>query len=98
MGPLRHRDRLPALGWLPDHLARLVLDPLALGPLLSGISGLFLFELALALDVDSPAREPRGQAGVLPFLADCQRELVIAHDHRSGPRLLVEPHLSDACG
>ena len=40
------------------------------------------------LDVDPPAGQLVGQAGVLPFLADRQRHLIGRHDHR---RDLVPP-------
>ena len=53
--PLGGRHRLAALGWLPNHLAGVVLDPLALGPLLA-VAGLLLGQLGLALDVDPPTR------------------------------------------
>src|SRR5699024_3497872 len=32
-------------------------------------------------DIDLPAGEPGGEAGILPFLADRQRELVVRYDH-----------------
>ena len=90
----RGRDGLAALGRLPDHLAGLVLDPLALGPLLAGVARLLLGQLGLALDVDPPAGQPGRQAGVLPLLADGQRQLVVADDDGRGARLVVEADLS----
>ena len=45
-----------------------------------------LRELGLGLDVDAPARQARGEAGVLALLADRERELVVGHDNG---RLLV---------
>ena len=39
--------------------------------------------------------EPGRQAGVLALLADGQRQLVVAHDHRRRSRLVVEPDLAD---
>src|SRR5439155_651182 len=47
-----------------------------------GRLGLGLRELAVGLDVDLPARQPRGQAGVHALLADRERELVVGRDHR----------------
>ena len=79
---------------MPHELTRGVLDPLALGPLLTGV-GLLLGQLGLALDVDAPAREAGGQAGVLALLPDCQRELVVGHDHLGRTGLLVDAHLFD---
>src|SRR5690606_37880971 len=73
--PVLGRQRRAALGRLPDLLAGLGVDhPLALGPLLLGV-GLLLGELALALDVDAPAGQPGGEAGVLALLPDRQRQL-----------------------
>src|SRR5690606_12361089 len=78
--PVLGRQRRAALGRLPDLLAGLGVDhPLALGPLLLGV-GLLLGELALALDVDAPAGQPGGEAGVLALLPDRQRQLVVGHD------------------
>ncbi len=36
-------------------------------------------------DVDAPAGQPGGEAGVLALLADRQRQLVVGHDHPGGP-------------
>src|SRR5438477_245756 len=56
---------------------------------------LLLGELRLAADVDAPAREPRGQSGVLPLLADGQRQLVVGDDHGRGLRVGIDPDLLD---
>ena len=56
-------------------------------------TGLLLGELGLALDVDAPAGEPGRKPGVLALLADGEGELVVAHDHRRRPGLLVEADL-----
>ena len=42
--------------------------------------GLRLRELGVRLDVDLPARQPRGEAGVEALLADRERELVVRDD------------------
>ena len=44
--------------------------------------GLRLRELGVGLDVDLPAGETRGEAGVHAFLADRERELVVGDDDR----------------
>src|SRR3954470_12338640 len=56
--------------------------------LLLAVAGLLLLlrELGLGPDVHAPAREARGEPGVLALAPDRQRELVVGHDHR---RLLV---------
>ena len=40
--------------------------------------------LGVGPDVDAPAGEPGGEAGVLPLLADRQRQLVVRHGHPGG--------------
>ena len=60
--------------------------------------GLGLGELLLGLDVDLPAREPRGQTGVQTLLADRERELVVGDDDRRLLRLVVDVDLADARG
>src|SRR5439155_2170198 len=94
VGPRLDRDGLASLGRLPHHLAGgLVGDPLALGPLLTGVAGLLLGQLGLALDVDAPTGEARGQAGVLALLADRERELVVGNDDVGGAGGLVDADL-----
>ena len=84
LGPGLGRHGLAAVGGLPHLLAGLgVDDPLALGPVLGGV-GLFLGQLGLALDVDAPAGEAGGEAGVLALLADGQRQLVVGDDDLGG--------------
>ena len=84
-----------AVGRLPHLLAGLgVDDPFALGPVLVEVS-LFLDELGLALDVDSPAGEPGRQPGVLAFLADGQRQLIVRHDDFGHTGVLVDANLFD---
>src|SRR5439155_21237404 len=96
VGPRLDRDGLASLGRLPHHLAGgLVGDPLAFGPLLAGVAGLLLGQLGLALDVDAPARQPGGQAGVLALLADRQGQLVVVDDDDRRPRLLVQADVLD---
>src|SRR5262245_35592395 len=58
--------------------------------------GLRLRELGVGLDVDLPAGEARREPGVHPFLADCERELVVGDDDRRLLALVVEVHLADA--
>ena len=45
--------------------------------------------VGVAADVDAPPGEPRREPGVLPLLADRERELEVRHDHagRPGPRV-----------
>ena len=45
--------------------------------------------VGVAADVDAPPGEPRGEPGVLPLLADGERELEVRHDHprRAGARV-----------
>ena len=45
-----------------------------------GRFGLRLGELGVALDVDLPAGETRGEAGVHALLADRERKLVVGND------------------
>src|SRR4029450_4304901 len=47
-------------------------------------------------DVDLPAGQARGQAGVQALLADRQRELVVRDDDRRLLRLVVDVDLADA--
>src|SRR5204863_8836367 len=58
--------------------------------------GLRLRELGVALDVDLPAREPRGEAGVHALLADRERELVVGDDDRRLLAVVVELDLAHA--
>src|SRR5207302_1264207 len=58
-----------------------------------GRLGLGLRELGVALDVDLPAGEARGQAGVHALLADRERELVVGNDDRRLAPLVVEVDL-----
>ena len=54
-------------------------------PLGGGAALLFLaVEAAFRLDVDFPAGELGGQAGVLPLVADGQGKLVVRHSHPAG--------------
>ena len=47
-------------------------------------------------DVDAPAGQPGGEAGVLPLLADRERQLVVRHDHAGRPGLEVDDlHAAD---
>lgn len=48
------------------------------------IPRLFPGLLGVGPDVDAPAGEPGGEAGVLPLLADRQRQLVVRHGHPGG--------------
>lgn len=55
--------------------------------------------LGVGPDVDPPAGEPRGEAGVLSFLADGQRQLVVRHGHPGGARGQVDDlHLAHPSG
>src|SRR6266516_100492 len=59
--------------------------------------GATLGRLALAADVNAPAGQAVGQAGILALLADRQRQLVVGHDHVRGLLGLVDAdalHLS----
>src|SRR5919108_2098634 len=53
-------------------------------------------ELGVRGDVDLPAREPRGQAGVQALLAYGERQLIVGDDDRRLLRLVVDEHLADA--
>ena len=53
-------------------------------------------ELGLGLDVDAPAGQAGGEAGVLAVAADRQRELVVGHDHGRLALLVVDDHLAHA--
>src|SRR6185312_27346 len=63
-----------------------------------GRIGLLLRELRIGLDVDLPAREARGEAGVEPLLADRERELVVRHDDGRVAALVVDVDLAHARG
>ena len=54
-----------------------------------------LGELGLRLDVDPPAGEAGGEAGVLAVTADRQRELVVGDDHGRLALVVVDDHLAD---
>src|SRR5215217_3607521 len=57
---------------------------------------LLLGELGLRADVDAPAGQAGGEAGVLALAADRERQLVVGHDHRRLAVLVVDQHLADA--
>src|SRR4029077_6626274 len=61
-----------------------------------GRLGLRLREFGVALDVDLPAGEARGEAGVHALLADRERELVVGDDDGRLARLVVEIDLAHA--
>ena len=86
-------DRLATARGLEHELTALGLDPLTLGVFDAG-ARLFLVQLRLALDVDAPATQPRRQPGVLPFLADRERELEVGDDDLGGTGVLVDPHFA----
>src|SRR5690606_29455856 len=69
-GTPRQRGRVP--GVIPHSTARR--RPAGIG------SGLGLLVLGVRVDVDPPAGEAGGEAGVLPLLADRQRELEVGDD------------------
>src|SRR5213078_2246609 len=58
--------------------------------------GLLGCELRVGLDVDLPAGQARGEAGVHTLLADRERELVVGHDDGRLLGLVVEVDLADA--
>src|SRR5581483_4399661 len=58
--------------------------------------GLLLRELGIGGDVDLPAREARGEAGVHALLADRERELVVGDDDGGLLALVVEVDLAHA--
>src|SRR3954452_22678410 len=66
--------------------------------LLAVAAGLLLLlgELGLGADVDAPAGEAGGEAGVLALAPDRQRELVVGDDHRRLLVGVVHEHLADA--
>src|SRR2546430_6343373 len=74
-----------------------VLDAFAVAAAERG-RGLRLRELRVALDVDLPPGEARGEAGVHALLADGKRELVVGDDHGRLLALVVEVDLADARG
>src|SRR4029079_15358030 len=55
-------------------------------------------ELGVGLDVDLPAGQARGEAGVHALLADRERELVVRRDDRRLLRVVVEVDLAHAGG
>src|SRR6185437_14295816 len=55
-----------------------------------------LREFGVALDVDLPAGETRGEAGIHALLADRKRELVVGDDDGRLARLVVEVDLAHA--
>src|SRR6185437_5968065 len=61
-----------------------------------GSLGLLGRELGVGLDVDLPAGQARGQAGVHALLADRQRKLVVRRDHGGLLGLVVEVDLAHA--
>src|SRR5690348_8737932 len=61
-----------------------------------GRLGLLGRELGVGLDVDLPAGQARGQAGVHALLADRERELVVRHDDGGLLALVVEVDLAHA--
>src|SRR5262249_38979856 len=63
-----------------------------------GSLGLGLRELGVALNVDLPARETRGEASVHALLADRECELVVGDDDGRLARVVVEIHLADPRG
>src|SRR5204863_4135575 len=67
---------------------------------LARVGGLGLLgrELGVGLDVDLPAGQTRGEAGVHALLADRQRELVVRHDDGRVAGVVVEVDLADARG
>ena len=89
------REGRTSLGRLPDLFACLfVADPLALGPVDIRVGGL-LSHLGLAFDVDPPSGHPCRQASILTLLADGQGQLVVGHDHRGRPSVLVDQDFLD---
>ena len=60
--------------------------------------GLGLGELGVGLDVDLPAGQARGEAGVQALLADRERELVVGDDDRRLLGLVVDVDLAHARG
>src|SRR5579859_5752451 len=63
-----------------------------------GRVGLLLRELGVGLDVDLPAGQAGGEAGIQALLADRERELVVRDDHRRVARLVVDVDLTHARG
>src|ERR1035437_8954838 len=45
---------------------------------------------SVRMDVDTPAGQLGGESGVLTFLADCQRQLVVGNDHLGRTRFRVD--------
>lgn len=46
--------------------------------------------LGIAADVDAPSGETRGQSGILPLLANSERQLEVRHDYPRSSRPLVD--------
>src|SRR6185437_14784314 len=79
-----------------DAAAReLVLLALGAGVGLVGVVGVVL---GLADDVDPPPGQAMGEAGVLPLLADRERELAVGHDHGRLAVVVVDVHLAHLGG
>src|SRR5439155_11067304 len=53
--------------------------------------------LRFTAHVETPPREPRRQADVLPLLPDRERQLVVRDDHLHRPLVLVHDDLGDLC-
>src|SRR5699024_9783378 len=51
-----------------------------------GSGFVFAVEAAFGLDVDLPAGQLRGEAGVLALVADCERKLAVRHGDLAGVR------------
>ena len=81
-----------------DALVLLVTDQVGGGLLVNGnvledVSG-----KGLGLDVDVPAGQARGEAGVLALLADGEGQLVVGHDDAGVGLLLVDEDAGDLSG
>jgi hypothetical protein len=55
-------------------------------------------ELGLGLDVDLPAGQAGGEAGIEALLADRKRQLVVGYYHGCLARVVVDEHLAHARG
>src|SRR5947208_6678351 len=69
---------------------------LVLSPAPEGSLGLGLGELAVGLDVDLPAGQTGGEAGIHALLADRERELVVGSDDRRLLTVVVEVDLANS--